>query len=134
MIGAGVRLERYEQAGVERGGFLLGRVHAREGRYVVEVLRAVEDAGGPATRTSWTFATTSLLGLRDAMNGHRLVGWFHTHPGDAPPHPSPADTALHRDLFGHPWQIAALISPAGITCYRLAGEELRECPWSPTPA
>ncbi|MGI8333706.1 Mov34/MPN/PAD-1 family protein [Actinomadura scrupuli] len=120
----GVAFDQYRSEEIEEGGFLLGRVHEYGEQCQVEVTEAVSATGTRATRTSWTMTDESFTALRDTIGDRLLVGWFHTHPRDAPAHPSAEDVALHRDLFPHPWQIAVLLNHDTVTCYQRDGQRL----------
>ncbi len=121
-----VRLDRYRQGTAERGGLLLGRVQGEAGKHVVQVVEAVEIHDPDATSTSWSLTTAAFA----TAGARQVVGWFHTHPEHAPPYPSAADLALHRDLFPHPWQVAVLVSRDGISCYQHEGGALKERLWT----
>ncbi|WP_194918550.1 Mov34/MPN/PAD-1 family protein [Catenulispora rubra] len=117
-------LAEYASEDVEDGGFLLGSVDRRHGHWLVTITEAVRASHTQGTRTSWTVTQDSLIALHRILGDQRLVGWFHTHPADAPAEPSAADTAFHCDLFPRTWQITALVTHDAVTCYQRVGEQL----------
>ncbi|WP_132118010.1 Mov34/MPN/PAD-1 family protein [Actinocrispum wychmicini] len=98
---------------VETGGFLLGNVITEQDRYVVEITGLMTPRSAQGTRTTWTLTEESFRELDDRTGD--VVGWFHTHPTDAPATLSPADRALHRTFFRQPWQVAMLIAQGTVT-------------------
>ena len=98
-------------ASQELGGLLWG-LPGRDGREefleVVEARPATAAQGGLGHLTFGQEAWQEVL--REQVEGHRVVGWYHSHPGFGI-FLSEQDSFIQRNFFGQPWQVALVLDP-----------------------
>jgi len=105
-------------SGEERGGLLVGRVHAHraeddERRPALVLVRAaapsMEDA---ATAVSLRMEAGVWSRAREVLReGELVVGWYHSHPGLGAFF-SPRDRKTQQAFFPHPFSLGWVIDPA----------------------
>ena len=117
---------------VETGGVLVGRLcRAANGRICYRITAQIAAEHTVATRESLRFTPETWVSVNAAIQlrnlGETAMGWWHSHPWFCrlcPPERravcalstpvfSPADRAVHREVFVRPWNVALLLSFLG---------------------
>jgi len=106
-------------------GVLIG--HDREGRVEVEACITglnAEQAGAHVTFTQDTWEHIYKIKDKEYPE-HRIVGWYHTHPGFGV-FLSDHDTFIHHNFFSSPGQVAWVFDPHSDEegCFGWVGERL----------
>jgi proteasome lid subunit RPN8/RPN11 len=96
----------------EVGGVLVGCVSATGKAEVHAMIPARSAEGARASITFTTEAWDDMHAIRDRdhPDSPTFVGWYHSHPGFGI-FLSDADVFIHRNWFGHPFQIAFVVDP-----------------------
>ena len=104
----------YSDTSQELAGVLLGKYSEKDGQYFVFIEAAVEARYTEAKRGSVTFTHKSwdyINKIReDKYPQHKVVGWFHTHPGFGI-FLSGYDKFIHQNFFNLPFQVAYVVDP-----------------------
>lgn len=104
----------YSDTSQELAGVLLGNYSEKDGQCLVFIEAAVEALYTEAKRGSVTFTHKSwdyINKIReDKYPHHKVVGWFHTHPGFGI-FLSGYDKFIHQNFFNLPFQVAYVVDP-----------------------
>jgi proteasome lid subunit RPN8/RPN11 len=114
-VGAGPLVaDRGDPVRVERGGGLAGRycVDPSGQRFIV-ITEAVPAPSAPSSAAHIEIRAEDWVDIKAAIArrpDHRLLGWFHSHPGLGV-WMSGIDRSTHRRTFGVDWQVGLVVDP-----------------------
>jgi HEAT repeat protein len=117
---------------VERGGHLVGHycVDARQRRFTI-ITDALPALGAPATGTRIQIRPEDWVDVHHQlarMPGIRVLGWYHSHPGDWVGMSS-IDRNTQRCQFNVDWQVGLVVSPSTGRFRFHQGADARRAPW-----
>ncbi len=100
---------RAAASGLEAMGLLVGKAFTHNGKPYA-VITGYVTADNDATAVSVRFSREAFASLSEKINGGRVVGWAHSHPGYGC-FLSATDVATQENFFGEKYHVALVVDP-----------------------
>ncbi|MDP2717317.1 MAG: Mov34/MPN/PAD-1 family protein [Candidatus Micrarchaeota archaeon] len=109
MAACRAHFERAAASGLEAMGLLVGKAFTHDGTPYV-VITGYVTADNDATAVSVRFSREAFASLSEKIDGGRVVGWAHSHPGYGC-FLSATDVTTQQNFFCEDYHVALVVDP-----------------------